>query len=106
MAMGRCWRRSASGGIGPHRMGATESLSHTLGSTDFHPSIYKAFWRSDMPVHRHTMHHTEANKTYKFTATCAIIYNEPDSTKVEEWLTNLETAANLTNESCAKLAKA
>ena len=34
------------------------------------------------------------------------IFNEHDSTKLEEWLTNLETATNLTNESAAKLAKA
>ena len=31
--------------------------------------------------------------------------NEHDSTKLEEWLTDIETAADLTNESIAKLAK-
>ena len=33
-------------------------------------------------------------------------FNEYDSTKLEEWLTDIETAAHLTNESWAKLAKA
>ena len=34
------------------------------------------------------------------------VFNEHDSTKLEEWLTNIETAADLTSESRAKLAKA
>ena len=34
------------------------------------------------------------------------IFNVHDLKKLEECLTDLETAANLTNESCAKLAKA
>ena len=34
------------------------------------------------------------------------VFSEHDSTKLEEWLTDLETAANLTNESQAKLVKA
>ena len=34
------------------------------------------------------------------------VLNEHDSTKLEEWLTDIETAADLTNESRAKLAKA
>ena len=34
------------------------------------------------------------------------IFNEHDSTKLEEWLTDIETAADLTSESQAKLAKA
>ena len=34
------------------------------------------------------------------------IFNGHNPTKLEEWLTDLETAADLTNESCAKLAKA
>ena len=33
------------------------------------------------------------------------VFNEHDSTKLEEWLTDLETAADLTNESWAKLTK-
>ena len=34
------------------------------------------------------------------------IFNEHDWTKLEEWLTNIETAADLSSESWAKLAKA
>ena len=34
------------------------------------------------------------------------VFNEYDSTKLEDWLRDLETAADLTNESEAKLAKA
>ena len=34
------------------------------------------------------------------------VFNEYDSTKLEEWLMYIETAADLTNESQAKLAKA
>ena len=42
MTMSGGWRRIASRGIGLHRMGTTNSLSHTQGTTDFtpkHPSI-------------------------------------------------------------------
>ena len=35
-----------------------------------------------------------------------VVFNKHNSTKLEEWLTDLETAADLTNESRAKLAKA
>ena len=35
-----------------------------------------------------------------------VIFSEHNSTKFEEWLTDIETAADLTNESQAKLAKA
>ena len=34
------------------------------------------------------------------------VFNEYDSTKLEDWLMDIETAADLTNEICAKLAKA
>ena len=34
------------------------------------------------------------------------IFDEHDSTKLEEWLIDIETMADLTNESKAKLAKA
>ena len=34
------------------------------------------------------------------------VFNEYDFTKVEDWLTDIETAGDLTNESQAKLAKA
>ena len=34
------------------------------------------------------------------------VFNEHDSTKLEEWLIDIKTAVDLTNESQAKLAKA
>ena len=34
------------------------------------------------------------------------VFNEHDSTKLEDWLTDIETAADLTCESRAKLTKA
>ena len=34
------------------------------------------------------------------------VFNEHNSTKLEDWLTDIETAADLTNESKARLAKA
>ena len=64
-------RRSASEGIGPHRltrMGTTESLSLTQGTTDFNPSIYRAIQRSGTQIHIHPLHHTKANKSHKFPA--------------------------------------
>ena len=36
----------------------------------------------------------------------ASVFNEHDSTKLEDWLTDIETAADLTSESRARLAKA
>ena len=70
--MNRSQRRSVSGGIGPHRlhrMGTTKSLSHTQGTTDLNPSIYRAIQGSGMPIHGYTMHHTKAHKSHKFPAT-------------------------------------
>ena len=34
------------------------------------------------------------------------VFNDHDSTNLEDWLTGIETAANLTSESRARLAKA
>ena len=67
--MSRSWRRSTSGGIWPHRTGITESFSHTQGMIDLNSSTYRSLQISNAPLHRHTMHHREANKSNKFTAT-------------------------------------
>ena len=45
-----------------------ESLSHVQGATDINPSAYRALQKSDMPIYRHAMQQTEANKPHKFTA--------------------------------------
>ena len=52
------------------------------------------------------MDHTKANKFHIFPAAGIAIFNECNSTKLEEWLMDIETTADHTNESQAKLAKA
>ena len=52
------------------------------------------------------MHHTEANKSHKFPATGHCFFNEHDSANLEEWLTDMETVADFSNESQAKFPKA
>ena len=69
VAMSRSQRRSNSRGIGLPRTGTMESLSHAQGTTGFNPSTYRAIHRSGMPICRHSVYHTEANKSHKFTAT-------------------------------------
>ena len=51
------------------------------------------------------MYHTETNKPNSLLQDITV-FNEYDSTKWEEWLMDIERAADLTNESHAKLAKA
>ena len=98
MTMSGGQRRSARRSIGSHRMGATESLSCASGTTHFNPNTYRAFWRSNRSIHEHTVHHTKANITNSLLQDITV-FNEYSSTKLEEWLTNLETTADLTNES-------
>ena len=49
---------------------------------------------------------SKANKPHKFPTQEIAIFNEHNSTRLEEWLTDIEKAADLTSESQAKLAKA
>ena len=68
------WQQVEAGEAQPvdgldHTEWETECLSHAQSTTDFNPSTYRTFWRSNMPIHRHTMHHTVANKFDKFTTT-------------------------------------
>ena len=78
-----------------------QNLSHTQGTTDFNCSTYRAFQRNDTPIHRHTMHYTEANTV---TGHCHLQWAWFN--KIRGMVNILETAADLTNESWAKLAKA
>ena len=60
-----------------------------------------------MSVHKHLVYQKQkqtnlANSLLQDIA----VFNEYDSTKLEEWLTDIETAADSTNENQAKLAKA
>ena len=52
------------------------------------------------------MYHTKANKPNQLISTGHSCFNEYDSTKLEELLTDIKTAADLTCKSQAKLAKA
>ena len=74
--------------------------------TDFNPCAYRALQRSDAPLHGHTMHHTEGKKFNKFTATGHCHPQWTWFNEIGQWLMDVETAANLTNESQAKLANA
>ena len=52
------------------------------------------------------MYHTKGYKPNYFITTGHVCFNEHDFTKLEDWLMDIETAADLTSESQAKLAKA
>ena len=52
------------------------------------------------------MHHTTATNLANSLLQDISVFNEYDSTKLEDWLMDIETAADLTNESQAKLVKA
>ena len=52
------------------------------------------------------MYHIEADEPNYSLLHHITIFNEYDSTKLEDWLMDIETAVYLTNESKAKLAKA
>ena len=52
------------------------------------------------------MHHQKQTNLTNSLLHDIAIFNQNDSTKLEEWLMDIETAADLTNESWAKLDKA
>ena len=60
-----------------------------------------------MPVHQHLAYYTwkQTNLTNSLLHDIAVS-NEYDSTKLEDWLIDIETAVDLTSECWAKLAKA
>ena len=101
MATSRSWGRSANCGIGLHKIEAMEPLCCAQGTTNINPNIFRTLQRSDTPMQRHSMHHTEANKLTNSLLKDIAIFNEHDSAKLEDWLMDLETAADLTNESQA-----
>ena len=59
-----------------------------------------------MSMQEHLVYWTEANKPKLFITTGHCCFNEYDSTKLEDWLMDIERAADLMNGSQAKLAKA
>ena len=52
------------------------------------------------------MHCKKENHFCKYPASNATIFNGNDSTQLEDWLLDIETATNLTSESRTKLAQA
>ena len=52
------------------------------------------------------MYHTKQTNLTNSLLQDITVFNEYDSTKLEDWLMDIETLADLTNESQAKLAKA
>ena len=59
-----------------------------------------------MAGHRYCVFHTDTVQPHKFLLQDIPFFNEHDSTKLEDWLTDIETAADLTSKSRARLAKA
>ena len=83
----------------------------TSKSVNCYPSstatcICWTFWGSMMPVHGHLVFHTETVQPDKLLNAGYICFNENDSTKLEDWLIDIDTSVDLTSESTARLAKA
>ena len=102
--MSRGWRRLTSRKFGPHRTGATKSLSCT--STTTFLNTYWTLWTSNTPTHQYIVYHTKANKPSNSLLHDIAVINQYNSTKLEDWLMEIEAAEHLTNERQTKLAKA
>ena len=59
-----------------------------------------------MPVHWHLLFHTETTQPDKLLNENVPVFNEHDSTRLEDWLIDIEMAADLTSETRARLTKA
>ena len=82
----------------------------TSKSVDCHPSTATicTCWtsqRSNVAEHRHLVFHTETIQPHKLLTARYTWFNEHNSTKLEEWLTDIETTADLTSESRARLTE-
>ena len=102
--MSRGWRGTTSSKFGFHRMETTKSLSST--STTTSPTPTEPL-REVIHQYQDTLctSQKQTNLTNSFLQDITV-FNEYDPTKLEDWLTDIEIAADLTNESSAKLAKA
>ena len=58
-----------------------------------------------MAIHRYLVYHAEAFQSHELITARYSCFNEHDSIKLEDWLTDIEMAADLTSESRARLAK-
>ena len=85
-------------------MQTAKPFKSTSSTTSTYTTL--TLWRRDTPVHVDLMYHTKTNEPHQLITTRHSCFNEYDSSKLEEWQTDIETAADLTDESQAKLAKA
>ena len=93
------WRRPTSRQFGVHRKGATKSLTLKPQPTPTPTEVIHQYTNTLCTTQKQT---NLANSLLQDIP----VLNEYDSTKLEDWLMDIETAADLTNESQAKLAKA
>ena len=109
MTMSGSWRRSASRGIGLHKLTRTElqNLSLMLRAQPTATPVPTEPFGEVVHQYADTLStiQKQANLT-KFLLQDIVIFNEHDSTKLEEWLMDIETVADLNCESSAKLVKA
>ena len=101
MTMNRSQRRSASGGIGLYRLTrtqTTESLSLMLRAQPT-PTSTEPFSKVEYQyMDTLCITQKQTNLTNSLLQDIAV-FNEHDSTKLKEWLMNIETTTDLTNES-------
>ena len=100
------WRRSTKRRIGPHR---TPRTGHSLTLSTQSTSTLTPTEPFGEVVCQYTDTLCTKQKQTHFINSILqdiAIFNKHDSTKLEEWLIDIETAADLTSESQAKLVKA
>ena len=101
MTMCRCQRRSASriDCIDNQGMRTMDSRSHTQDTTNFNPTPTEPFGEV-VCQYTDTLYTTQkqTNLTNSLLQNIAV-FNEHDSIKLEEWLTDIETSEDLTSES-------
>ena len=85
-------------------MGAAKSLSSTSTMTFPNINPYWTLWRSNTPVHQYIVYTQKQINLINSLLQDIAVFNEYDCTKLEDWLTDIEMAVDLTNESWAKLA--
>ena len=76
-----------------------DTLSHAQHTTNFNPKHTEPFGEV---VHQYTDTQCTTQKQTHLTNSLlqnSAVFNEHDSTKLEEWLTDIETAVDLTSES-------
>ena len=91
--MSRGQRRPTSRRFRPYRTGAAKSLSHASATTHLNPNTYCTLWRGNTSVYN-----TLCTKQKQMNLTHSLlqditVFNEYNSTKLEDWLTDIETAA-------------